>query len=39
MALEGAWDMMLLDITRPKNNGIKVREEVKAAKAKLPTLC
>ncbi len=38
MAIEGEWDLMLLDITLPKKNGIKVLEEVMAVKSNLPII-
>jgi len=38
MAIEGEWDLMLLDITLPKKNGIKVLEEVIAVKSNLPII-
>lgn len=38
MAVEGAWDIVLLDISLPKKNGIKVLEEIKTAKSELPVI-
>jgi PAS domain S-box-containing protein len=38
LAIEGAWDIMLLDISLPEKNGIKVLEEVVAAKPDLPII-
>jgi two-component system sensor histidine kinase UhpB len=38
MATEGVWDIMLLDITLPKKNGMKVLEEIKALKPSLPII-
>jgi PAS domain S-box-containing protein len=38
LALEGEWDIVLLDITMPKKNGLKVLEEVMAAKPDLPII-
>ena len=38
MAIEGVWDVMLLDITMPKKNGIQVLEEVMAVKSNLPII-
>jgi DNA-binding NarL/FixJ family response regulator len=38
MAIEGEWDIVLLDITMPKKNGIKVLEEVLAVKPDLPVI-
>jgi PAS domain S-box-containing protein len=38
MAVEGEWDIMLLDINLPKKNGIKVLEEIKALKPNLPII-
>jgi len=38
MAIEGAWDVMLLDISLPKKNGIQVLEKVAAAKPNLPII-
>ena len=38
MAIEGEWDIMLLDINLPKKNGLKVLEEVVAAKPNLPII-
>jgi signal transduction histidine kinase/DNA-binding response OmpR family regulator len=38
MAIEGVWDIMLLDITLPKKNGLKVLEEVMAIKSNLPII-
>ena len=36
MAIEGEWDVMLLDINLPKKNGIKVLEKLREAKPNLP---
>jgi signal transduction histidine kinase len=36
MAIEGEWDIVLLDINLPKKNGIKVLEEIVAVKPRLP---
>ena len=38
MAIEQTWDIMLLDITLPKINGIRVLEEVVAAKPGFPII-
>jgi PAS domain S-box-containing protein len=38
MAIEGTWDIMLLDINLPKKNGVKVLEEIKALKPGLPII-
>lgn len=38
MAINGVWDIMLLDITLPKKNGLKVLEEVMAIKSNLPII-
>jgi DNA-binding NarL/FixJ family response regulator len=38
MAIEGEWDVMLLDISMPKKNGIKVLEEIMAVKSDLPVI-
>jgi CheY-like chemotaxis protein len=38
MALEGVWDVMLLDINMPKKNGLKVLEAVKKNKPDLPVI-
>ena len=38
MAIEGIWDIMLLDITLPKMNGIQVLEEIMAVKSSLPII-
>jgi CheY-like chemotaxis protein len=38
MAVEGAWDIMLLDINLPKKNGLKVLEEIVAVKSSLPII-
>lgn len=38
MATEGTWDIMLLDISLPKKNGIQVLEEVMAVKPSLPII-
>jgi CheY-like chemotaxis protein len=38
IAVEGDWDIMLLDINMPKKNGIKVLEEIKAVKPQLPII-
>lgn len=38
MAIEGTWDIMLLDISLPKKNGIQVLEEVMAVKSDLPII-
>lgn len=38
MAIEEIWDIILLDITMPKKNGIKVLEEIKAAKPSQPII-
>lgn len=38
MAIEGAWDIMLLDINLPKKNGIEVLEEIMAVKSRLPII-
>lgn len=38
MAIEGAWDIVLLDINLPKKNGIKVLEEIVAVKPRLPII-
>ena len=38
MAIEGVWDIMLLDITLPKKNGLKVLEEIMAVKSNLPII-
>jgi PAS domain S-box-containing protein len=37
-AIDEEWDIVLLDITMPKKNGIKVLEEVLAAKPDLPVI-
>ena len=38
MAIEGVWDIMLLDINLPKKNGLQVLEEIKAVKSGLPII-
>lgn len=38
MAIEGVWDIMLLDINLPKKNGIEVLEEIMAVKSRLPVI-
>ena len=38
MAIEEEWDIVLLDITMPKKNGLKVLEEVLAVKPGLPVI-
>jgi len=38
MAVEGTWDLMLLDISLPKIHGIKVLETVKELKSDLPII-
>lgn len=38
LARDGAWDIMLLDISMPKKNGIEVLEEVIALKPELPII-
>jgi len=38
MAIDEDWDIVLLDITMPKKNGIKVLEEVLAVKPDLPVI-
>ena len=38
LAIEGTWDIMLLDISMPHKNGIKVLEEIKAVKPRLPVI-
>lgn len=38
MATAEAWDIMLLDISLPRKSGIKVLEEIKAAKSTLPII-
>ncbi len=38
LAVEGKWDVMLLDISMPKKNGIKVLEEIMAVKSDLPII-
>jgi two-component system nitrogen regulation response regulator NtrX len=38
MAIDEEWDIVLLDITMPKKNGIKVLEEVMAVKPDLPVI-
>jgi CheY-like chemotaxis protein len=38
MAIEGGWDIVLLDISLPKKNGLKVLEEIKAIKPDLPII-
>lgn len=38
MAVEGDWDIMLLDISLPKKNGLTVLEEILAAKPGLPII-
>lgn len=38
LAIEGQWDVMLLDISLPKKNGIKVLEEIMAVKSNLPII-
>lgn len=38
MAIDGVWDIMLLDITLPKKNGLQVLEEIMAVKSSLPII-
>jgi DNA-binding NarL/FixJ family response regulator len=38
MALEGDWDLVLLDINLPKMNGIEVLKKVKLVKPDLPVI-
>lgn len=38
MALEGCWDIVLLDINLPKRNGMKVLEDIMAVKPALPII-
>jgi PAS domain S-box-containing protein len=38
MAIEAEWDIMLLDISLPKKNGLKVLEEIMAVKSNLPVI-
>jgi PAS domain S-box-containing protein len=38
MALEGAWDIMLLDISLPHKDGLQVLQELKIAKPDLPII-
>ena len=38
MAIDGEWDIILLDISLPIKNGIEVLEEIKAAKPNLPVI-
>ena len=38
LARDGTWDIMLLDISLPKKNGLKVLEEVIALKPELPII-
>jgi DNA-binding NarL/FixJ family response regulator len=35
---EGQWDIILLDISLPKKNGLQVLEEIKAVKPNLPII-
>ena len=38
MAISGEWDIVLLDISLPKENGLAVLEKIKAAKSGLPVI-
>lgn len=38
MGLEGEWDVILLDISLPKTNGIEVLERIRAVKANIPII-
>lgn len=38
MALEGQWDIMLLDVSLPKKNGIRVLEAIRKVKPGLPVV-
>ena len=38
MAIDGVWDVMLLDINLPKKNGMKVLEEIMTVKSNLPII-
>lgn len=38
MGVEGEWDVILLDISLPKTNGIEVLEKIRAAKANIPII-
>lgn len=38
MAIEGEWDIILLDINLPKKNGITALAEIKAVKSSLPII-
>ena len=38
LAVEGEWDVMLLDISMPKKSGMKVLEEIMAVKSDLPII-
>jgi PAS domain S-box-containing protein len=38
LAVEGEWDVMLLDISMPKKNGMQVLEEIMAVKSDLPII-
>jgi YesN/AraC family two-component response regulator len=38
IAIDEQWDIVLLDITMPKKNGLKVLEEVLAVKPDLPVI-